>query len=158
MEKYHVIIVGGGFSGTAAAISAARDGCSVLLVEQSNCLGGAAQINLVTPFMGYRTQGDNPIVQAQAVEEITGRVEKVSGLPGKSKFHEEYLKLVLQRMALEAGVSLLFNTTFVRSNKEGGTIRSLEFVNKSGVFKRGGLYIDATGMPMWRFLQAVPFM
>ena len=159
MEKYDVIIVGGGFSGTAAAISAARDGCSVLLVEQSNCLGGAAQINLVTPFMGYRTQGDNPIVLSCGLfEEITGRVEKVSGLPGKSKFHEEYLKLVLQRMALEAGVSLLFNTTFVRSNKEGGTIRSLEFVNKSGVFsKEAAYYIDATGDADVAFSADCPF-
>ena len=34
MKNYDVIIAGGGISGAAAAISAAREGVRVLLVEQ----------------------------------------------------------------------------------------------------------------------------
>ena len=40
--KYDVIVVGGGFAGTAAAVSAAREGTKVLLLEKSGFLGGAA--------------------------------------------------------------------------------------------------------------------
>ena len=40
--KYDVIVVGGGFAGTAAAVSAAREGAKVLLLEKSGFLGGAA--------------------------------------------------------------------------------------------------------------------
>ena len=42
MKKYDVIVVGGGFSGVASAIAAAREGSKVLLVEKGNALGGAA--------------------------------------------------------------------------------------------------------------------
>ena len=159
MQKFDLIVVGGGFSGTAAAIAAARGGCSVLLVEQTNCLGGAAQVNLVTPFMGYTTNGENPILLSRGLfTEITERMAEISGLPSKQSFHEEYLKLVLQRMTLEAGVTLLFNTTFVRANKQGRTIRSLEFVNKSGVFSaRAAYYIDATGDADLAFSAGCPF-
>ena len=41
-DFYDVIVVGGGFSGAAAAIAAAREGVTVLLNEKANCLGGAA--------------------------------------------------------------------------------------------------------------------
>ena len=159
MHQYDLIVVGGGFSGAAAAIAAARGGCSVLLVEQTNCLGGAAQVNLVTPFMGYRTQGDNPIVLSRGLfTEITDRIEKISGLPGKNIFHEEYLKLALQRMALESGVKLLLNTTFVKAEKKGSAIRSLEFVNTSGVFTaQANYYIDATGDANLAFSAGCPF-
>ena len=37
---YDVIVAGGGTAGFAAAISAARRGSSVLVVERMNCLGG----------------------------------------------------------------------------------------------------------------------
>ena len=59
MEKYNAIVVGGGFSGTMAACSAAREGLKVLLVEKSGTLGGAASLNYVLPFMGYEMRKKN---------------------------------------------------------------------------------------------------
>ena len=56
--KYDVIVVGGGFAGTAAAVSAAREGAKVLLLEKSGFLGGAAGNCYVNPFMGYTTKID----------------------------------------------------------------------------------------------------
>ena len=44
MKKYDIAVIGGGFAGVAAALAAARCGSRVLLVEKSNCLGGAAGI------------------------------------------------------------------------------------------------------------------
>lgn len=49
MEKFDVIVVGGGFSGVAAALAAARQGAKTLLIEKSNALGGAATNCLVYP-------------------------------------------------------------------------------------------------------------
>lgn len=39
MKHYDLIVAGGGLTGVAAAVSAARDGLSVLLIEKSGCLG-----------------------------------------------------------------------------------------------------------------------
>ena len=58
MEHYDLIVAGGGFAGTAAAIEAARSGLQVLLVEQSNCLGGAASNCLVFPYMNWYLMRD----------------------------------------------------------------------------------------------------
>ena len=55
MERFDVLVAGGGFAGAAAAIAAARQGARVILVEQYNCLGGAACNALVNPFMPYGT-------------------------------------------------------------------------------------------------------
>ena len=54
--KYNLVVAGGGLSGAAAAVSAAREGLKVLLVEKSGCLGGAIANNLVYPFMPYWTK------------------------------------------------------------------------------------------------------
>ena len=59
MRKYDVAVIGGGFSGVAAAIAAAREGVKVLLIEKGNCLGGAAVNSLVNPFMYYWTNFGN---------------------------------------------------------------------------------------------------
>ena len=53
--KYNLIVAGGGLTGVAAAVSAAREGLKVLLVEKSGCLGGAISNCLVYPFMKYWT-------------------------------------------------------------------------------------------------------
>lgn len=54
-KQYDLIVVGGGFAGVSAALSAARNGLSVLLIDRAGSLGGAAVNNLVLPFMPYFT-------------------------------------------------------------------------------------------------------
>lgn len=50
-RKFDLIVAGGGFSGVAAALAAARCGLSVMIFDKSNCFGGAAVNCLVNPFM-----------------------------------------------------------------------------------------------------------
>ena len=40
--KYDLIVAGGGFTGVAGAVAAAREGAKVLLIERYGFLGGAA--------------------------------------------------------------------------------------------------------------------
>ncbi|MBR2459938.1 MAG: FAD-dependent oxidoreductase, partial [Clostridia bacterium] len=56
MIEYDVVVCGGGFAGASAAIAAGRRGARVLLVDATNCLGGAAAEALVNPFMPYYTK------------------------------------------------------------------------------------------------------
>src|SRR4051812_50172433 len=49
-ESFDVLVAGGGPAGAAAAISAARLGAKVLLVESTGCLGGMGTSGLVTAF------------------------------------------------------------------------------------------------------------
>ena len=50
-KTYDLIVVGGGTSGAAAAISAARCGIKTLLIEKNSYLGGAMTSQLVMPMM-----------------------------------------------------------------------------------------------------------
>src|SRR5580658_5677164 len=51
-KLWDVLVMGGGTAGVAAALSAARAGASVLLVERSDVLGGNATQALVHSFCG----------------------------------------------------------------------------------------------------------
>ena len=76
MKSYDVIVVGGGFSGVAAAVAASREGAKVLLVEKGNALGGAAVNCLVNPFMPYFTKinGEITYLSAGLFEDIFNKV------------------------------------------------------------------------------------
>ena len=50
-RSYDVIVCGGGVAGVAAAVTAAKYGCSVLLLEKSNILGGLATLGLINLFV-----------------------------------------------------------------------------------------------------------
>ena len=39
MKKYDVAVIGGGFAGFAAAVSAARSGASVIIIEKEGVYG-----------------------------------------------------------------------------------------------------------------------
>ena len=58
-SKYDTVVVGGGLTGVAAAVAAARKGLNVLLIERDGCLGGAMSNGLVYPFMKYWLKQEN---------------------------------------------------------------------------------------------------
>ena len=51
LRKKDVLVIGGGCAGISAAVSAARHGSDVLLVEKNGFLGGMATAGLIGPFM-----------------------------------------------------------------------------------------------------------
>lgn len=152
---YDVIVVGGGFAGAAAAIAAAREGASTLLLEKGNSLGGAAGNCLVNPFMENATKIDGVFTELsqglflQIREELnrfSNRYHPERQHTNVNIFHEEYLKLILNRVVLQAGVKLLFHAYLTGVELSGGQVRSVTVA--AGADKKtieGKIFIDATG-------------
>ena len=164
MEKYDLIVAGGGFAGCAAAIRAAEEGLRVLLVEQSNCLGGAPANCLVNPFMPYSTQvGDRELVLSKGLfQEITDALKSFSrqydtAIEGDT-FNEEYLKIILARMVQEAGVELLYRSYITGVEMDGNRVVSITAANKSGNMRlEADYFIDATGDADLTAMAGFPF-
>ena len=150
-RNYDLIVVGGGFAGTCAAIEAAGKGLKTLLIDKNNCLGGAAANCLVIPFMNYWTKdpgtGETRFLAGSLFMEITRRMKQLNGLHDNLKtFDEEVLKRVLINMCREYGVELLFNASVVGATVEGRRIKSLQVWGKSCMLElTADYFVDATG-------------
>ncbi|MBQ7579715.1 MAG: FAD-dependent oxidoreductase [Clostridia bacterium] len=141
MKKYDLIIVGGGISGVAAAVSACRQGLCVLLIEKYGNLGGAMSSSLVYPFMRYNTGGENNICTSKGLfAEMVDRFER---------FNErswEFYKFVFDDMVSEAGADVLFHSTLVKAEVEGRSVKRVCVATKSGIAEfEADFFIDASG-------------
>ncbi|HML45666.1 MAG TPA: FAD-dependent oxidoreductase, partial [Clostridia bacterium] len=77
--------------------------------------------------------------------EIRETLERMGGANGRC-FHEEYLKLALDRLTREAGVNLLLHAAFAGANVEDGRIASIRVSTKAGMLDLAAdNFIDATG-------------
>ena len=77
-EKYDVVVVGGGIAGIAAAVSAARQGVSVLLIEKKINLGGLATGGLISWY--------EPLCDGKGNQLIYGIAEELIKLSIKYSF------------------------------------------------------------------------
>ena len=151
MIMYDVIVVGGGFAGVSAAISAAREGMRVLLIDKNNCLGGAATECLVNPFMPYWTMNEDQterVFLTQGIfSEIYDCMDAFGGIHiNRITFDEECLKLVLCRMVQKENIDLLFHSYLIDAQTQDGVVKSITVANKSGKQTFSADYfIDATG-------------
>ena len=150
-QNYDVIVVGGGFTGTAAALAAARAGCDVLLIEQSGALGGAANTCLISPFMSWWTNIEQDGKKTRfdlsrgIFTEICEKLKDMDAMSG-NLFHEEYLKILLDRMTAEAGVRVLFHSVLCDTEMDNETIRNISVITKSGKLTFSApVFIDCTG-------------
>lgn len=156
-----VLVAGGGTAGAVAAIAAARAGAGVMLVEQFGALGGTATEGMVTPLMNTGVKG-NPMCSAIS-DEINDRMIE-SGFSAedrgnnKGHFDPVMLKFILEEMAIEAKVQILYYTYVCDIVKEGDRVKGIVIENKAGrsviLAKR---IIDCTGDGDVAYRAGVPF-
>ena len=146
-----VIVVGGGPAGLAAAIAAARNGASTVLVERFGYLGGTATASLMACINGFRNQVEPDFTQTVRgiAQEIVLDLKALGGLgrspypqkpyptePGQMEYSyaidTEAFKYVTLKLCVEAGVDLLFHTWFCDAILLNGAIKGVIVENKSG--------------------------
>ena len=136
-----VIVVGGGTTGPLAAISAARQGMRVVLIERFGSLGGNMTLGLNTKPSGALI-GGLPLEIWNLARSMGGAgddymaVVKTGSVKIASPCDPEIMKMLLTRLCADAGVQILFETTVSGPVMDGDVV--------TGVFvegKRGRQYI-----------------
>ena len=173
-DSCDVLVVGGGPSGTAAALAAARIGADVVLLERYNHLGGLSTGGLVI-WIDRMTDWDGRQVIKGFADEIFDRLppDAVAGPdpadwgsrePAKAAYwgqrtaaahgivnwsptiDPERLKLLSQEMMLEAGVRLAFHSLGSVPIVEDGVVKGAVFESKAGrQALMAKVVVDATG-------------
>ena len=165
--EYDLAVIGGGPAGVCAAISAARQGLKVILIESTAMLGGMATSGLVGPFMTNYDRDGNDITVSGLFREIIDRLKSYSAVipPEETdaptlhtsfieKYHHHvtpftsfYLQIVLDDLIKEAGVELLCYTKFADCVTENGEIKYLILTAPEGMLAVSAkMFIDSTGI------------
>ena len=147
-----VLVCGGGCSGVAAAISAARHGAKVALIERLPSVGGMATNALVN---GWHTSDRQKIVIYGLVQESIDRAFSQNWIFRDKKYpyaHEthwfepEGMRIVWQQMLRESGVRTFCYLNAGEPIVEGNQIKGILADTKTGrkAFL-GKIVIDSTG-------------
>ncbi len=153
MKKYNLIVAGGGLTGVAAAVSAAREGLSVLIIEKNGSFGGAMTNNLVYPFMRYHTvmiNGEKKILSDGIFTEMR-KLHMKKYMENKNyadylRFNPECFKFTLDEMIEEAGTDVLFHSLICGATVKDKRITEITVANSLGTVKlEADYFIDCTG-------------
>lgn len=141
---HDVVVCGGGPAGVAAALAAARRGASVRLIESQGQLGGVWTSGLLSWVLDA---GNKSGVMAEVLARLDARRARQPMISGGIAYDPEQMKLVLERVCMEAGVTLRLHTRLVAAGvDEAG--RLAVAVTESGSGREafaGKVFIDATG-------------
>jgi len=169
-KAYDVVVCGGGTAGCAAAIAAAREGASVLMLERTFTVGGMLTMGDagITKFTEHCKDAD--IYKKEVLDVLSTEPEKVQvvrGIPheycmrmlkaggalgtsgecGSYVFTDRYCaQLTLIDMLKESGAEVLYDSVVCLVKKDGDAVRSVVVYNKEGFTEYPAkCVIDCTG-------------
>ena len=145
-----VTVAGAGLAGICAAVAAAREGLSVILINDRSVLGGNASSEIGIAINGASHLGLNPAIYAREgglAEEIRLRMleyNRGGGYERAALTDAVLFDLIYE----EKGITLLLNTGVYECEKEGNRIslcRARHSVSNVVYEMESRFYIDATG-------------
>lgn len=155
-----VAIVGGGAAGVAAAVTAARQGLGVTLVERYGFCGGGAVAGLSGTVCGLYEATESETNRPKQVvygftDEFVRRMEEAGGLSGPLKYGKTWTRVhdpliwrdVADGFVGDAGVRVIYHAAATGVLMEGGgRIDGVRLWTKQGpVELRAKITIDASG-------------
>ena len=161
-NDYDVIVVGGGVAGIAAAVSAAREGAKVLLMEKSIVLGGLATAGLIAWYEPLCDGCGKKMISGVAEELIRlavtygydslnpvwrdGKNEEHLPVRYSTYFSPMILAAALDRYISDNGVEVILDCMATWPVMENGRCAGIVAETKEGRVLYGtALAIDATG-------------
>lgn len=155
-----VLVVGGGAAGVAAAVTAARQGARVTVLERYGFCGGGAVAGLSGTICGmYAATDDRAAPPRQMVhgflEDFVHAMEQRGGLTDPVRYGKTYTRVhdplvwreAADALLAEAGVQVVYHTTVVGALVEGGEkIEGVTAYTKEGPASvRAKVTVDASG-------------
>lgn len=149
-----VCVCGGGPAGTAAAVTAARNGLKVVLIEQGTVLGGLQTQGLVYPSMPTRIlNSDTPYItdlnKRFAMHGISvdfSDEPKYKNGGDAREYTPELLAFIYDELCADYKVDVLYNATLIGTNTSGGKITAAIIHTVEGLSKiEANIFVDATG-------------
>ena len=145
-DGYDLVVIGGGYSGLGSAISAARMGCKVALIQNRGVLGGNGSSEVRVWSMGFVRRGKFPRV-GEIVEEFCDNATKS---PGRYEEFEDDKKEEITRA--EDNIDLFLNHHAYKvdvEEKDGRSsikgVYAFDTRTSAVVKFSGKLYSDCTG-------------
>ena len=141
-EGYDLVVVGGGYSGIGAALSGARMGCKVALIQNRPVLGGNGSSEVRVWSMGLIRRGRYPRI-GEIVEEFCDRAKKSPG--AYAEFGDAKKEAIV---AAEKNIDLFLNHHAYKVDSDGHRIDAVyAFDTRTSEHKRfvARLYADCTG-------------
>jgi glycine/D-amino acid oxidase-like deaminating enzyme len=154
-QRFDVVVVGGGSAGSSAAISAARRGARTLLVDRLPFLGGISTAVLDT-FYAFYTPGETvrrvvgglgwEVVEHLTTAGVAFERPNTYGAGTGVTYDPEVLKVIWERLAVDAGVEILLHTWATGIQMHDGHISAVRLWNKGGEsLVEAGATVDASG-------------
>jgi len=153
VSHFDVLVFGAGPAGIAAAVAAAREGCSVRLVELQNVIGG-----VISSCPGMMLGSGYPcgVSVGGFFEELVGRLQEHDPPAAERRpcdlanFGDEvvydYDVMISELNELLAGVELLLNHLPADVAVADGRVRHVDIVSPQGSERfTAGVYLDCTG-------------
>ncbi|WP_341318769.1 FAD-dependent oxidoreductase [Paraburkholderia sp. IMGN_8] len=153
-----VFITGGGAAGLAAAVTAARQGCRVVLAERYGFCGGGAVAGLSGTVCGLYEATENGSGPAQVVhgfvDEFIRKMRERNGLGDPVKYGKTWTLVhdplvwreVGDAFLREAGVTVIYHATVTEVLMEGEAFRGAQLYTKQGKARvLAPVTIDASG-------------
>lgn len=164
-DSCDVCVAGGGIAGIAAALSAARGGAKVLLLEKEFMLGGLATAGLITIYLPLCDGMGNQVSFGIAEELLRLSIqhgaeakypkawiengsfeERRDGARFEVQYNPHIFAILAEQLLLKEGVRILYGTSVCAVHKSENKISHVIIENKSGrcaISVRS--VVDATG-------------
>lgn len=155
-----LVIVGGGMAGTCAAITAAREGLSVCLVQDRPLLGGNASSEIRLWILGATSHMGNNNRWAReggVIDELL--VENLYRNPEGNPIILD--TILMEKVSLEKNIKLLLNTSVYDLEKKGANqiahVKAFCSQNSTEYELSSPLFMDASGDGILGFLGGAAF-